>query len=243
MRAYGEDVAVSAVAGPIRRALTAALSAGLLTGCAAAATPAMSGSAGVARLDAVRVGEMLHGGVLTPPDPEPRITLTDTSGRRYELLRRDTRGVTLLYFGYTHCPDICPTTMADIAEALRQSSASVRRDVTVVFVSVDPHRDSRRVIRRWLNRFDPAFVGLRGSLAQVAAAQRAAGLPVSRVEANGRAIEHSAEVLAYTPDHLGHVLYTEGPSTIDDLRHDLPILLSAAAYGCSACVNQVTVAR
>lgn len=194
----------------------------LASGCA--------GSAPTSR-DAAQVGDLLHGGVLTPPDREPHTVLTDTAGSRYDIRRRGDGRVTLVYFGYTHCPDVCPTTMADIAQALRQSSESVRRKVNVVFVTVDPFRDSRRVLRRWLDRFNPAFVGLRGSLARVIEAQRAAGLPVSRVAKNGKAIEHSAEVLAYTPDHIAHVIYTEGPSTIDDLRHDLPILESAQAYG------------
>jgi hypothetical protein len=61
-------------------------------------------------------------------------------------------------------------------------------------------------------------------------AQRAAGLPVSKVEANGKTIEHASQVIAYTPDRVEHVLYVEGPSTIDDLRHDLPILVSAKAF-------------
>jgi protein SCO1/2 len=177
------------------------------------------------------VGDLLHGGVLSPPDAEPHTVLTDTAGRRYDIRKQGSGKVTLVYFGYTHCPDICPTTMADIAQALRQTSADVRRRVNVVFVTVDPHRDRRAVLRRWLDGFNPSFVGLRGSLAQVVAAQRAAGLPVSKVEPNGRAIEHSAEVIAYTPDHLAHVVYFEGPSTIDDLGHDLPILVGAVAYG------------
>ena len=97
-------------------------------------------------------------------------------------------------------------------------------DFAVVFVTVDPHRDSAPVLRHWLDDFNPAFVGLRGSLRQIIAAQRAAGLPVSKVSKDGKTVEHSAEVLAYTPDGKAHVLYPEGPSTIDDLRHDLPIL-------------------
>jgi protein SCO1/2 len=120
--------------------------------------------------------------------------------------------------------------MADIAQALRQSTTAVRSKVAVVFVTVDPHRDRRRVLRHWLNGFSHSFVGLRGTLPQVIRAQRAAGLPVSKVEANGTAIEHAGQVIAYTPDHIEHVLYTEGPSTIDDLRHDLPLLVSAPAY-------------
>jgi protein SCO1/2 len=174
---------------------------------------------------AVSEGALLDGGVLHPADAEPPITLTDTSGASYDVEARDAGQVTLIYFGYTHCPDVCPTTMADLATALRQSSAAVRAGVTVVFVTVDPHRDSLAVVRHWLNNFSPTFVGLRGSLRAVIADQEAAGLPASKVFKNGRTVEHSAEVLAFTPDHQIHVLYTEGPSTISDLRHDLPILV------------------
>jgi protein SCO1/2 len=182
-------------------------------------------------LSGARVGETLRGGVLSPPNVEPRLVLTDTSGHRYDVRRRGTGKVTLMYFGYTHCPDVCPTTMADIAQALRDSSAEVRRRVDVVFVTVDPHRDRLHVLRRWLDVFNPRFVGLRGSLRQVIAAQRAAGLPVSRVEADGTTVEHAAQVIVYTPDHIEHVLYFDGPSTVADLRHDLPILTTAVAYG------------
>jgi protein SCO1/2 len=179
---------------------------------------------------AVAEGSLLHGGVLHPADPEPAITLTDTAGTSYNIASSNRGKVTLVYFGYTHCPDVCPTTMADIATALRQSSAAVRRDVTVVFVTVDPHRDSLPVLRSWLDDFSPSFVGLRGSLRQVIADQVAAGLPPSKVERNGKTVEHSAEVLAYTPDRMAHVIYFEGPSTIDDLRHDLPILVQDKGF-------------
>ena len=175
-------------------------------------------------------GALLHGGVLKPADKEPTLRLTDTSGASYDVGAHDRHTVTLIYFGYTHCPDVCPTTMADIATALRQSSPQVRRDVSVVFVTVDPFRDSLPVLRRWLNSFNPSFVGLRGSLRKVIAAQRAAGLPPSKVAKNGKTVEHSAEVVTYTPDRKAHVVYFEGPSTIDDLRHDLPILVRDQGY-------------
>jgi protein SCO1 len=125
---------------------------------------------------------------------------------------------------------VCPTTMADIAQALRQTTAEVRSHVTVVFVTVDPTRDTLPVLRHWLDSFDPAFVGLRGSLRSVIDAQRAAGLPASRVSRNGKTVEHSAEVLAYTPDREAHVIYFEGPSTISDLTHDLPILVNDRGF-------------
>jgi protein SCO1/2 len=205
------------------KSAVAAVAIAMAAGCGAS-------SGAPAQLSAAQVGDELHGGVLDPPNPELPIALTDTAGRRYDVMTATPGRLTLLYFGYTHCPDVCPTTMADIAAALRQSEQAVRSKVTVVFVTVDPHRDSQRVLRSWLDRFNSAFVGLRGSLPQVIKAQRAAGIPVSKVEANGKAVEHAAQVIAYTPDHLEHVLYFDGPSTTDDLRHDLPILVSAKAY-------------
>jgi protein SCO1/2 len=173
----------------------------------------------------------IHGGVLRPPNVQPSLVLTDTSGSSYDVRARARGKVTLEYFGYTHCPDVCPTTMADIAQALRRSSPAVRAAVTVVFVTVDPHRDSRQVVRKWLDEFSPSFVGLRGSLAEVIRAQHEAGLPVSKVSKNGKEVEHSPEVIAYTPDHLAHVIYFDGPSTIDDLVHDLPILTTGTGFG------------
>jgi protein SCO1/2 len=175
--------------------------------------------------------DAVHGGVLAPPNPEPALTLTDTSGASYDVVARNAGKVVLLYFGYTHCPDVCPTTMADIAQALRRSAPDVREKVTVAFVTVDPHRDSLRVVRQWLDGFDPSFVGLRGSLAQVVAAQRAAHLPVSKVTRGGKEIEHSSQVIAYTPDDKAHVIYFQGPSTIVDLVHDLPILTTGKGFG------------
>jgi protein SCO1 len=198
----------------------------LATGCGGAAHALDSGAGATATLE----GELLHGGVLSPADAEPAITLTDTSGASYDVATRNRAQVTLVYFGYTHCPDVCPTTMADIATALRQSSPQVRRKVTVVFVTVDPYRDSLPVLRGWLDNFSRSFVGLRGSLHHVIAVQEAAGLPPSKVAKNGKTVEHSAEVLAYTPDRQAHVIYFEGPSTIDDLRHDLPILVNDHGY-------------
>jgi protein SCO1 len=192
---------------------------------ACGSSPSASGNVPVGGDTVASEGAAIYGGFLQPANIEPATTLTDTSGQSYNIKARNAGKVTLVYFGYTHCPDVCPTTMADIAEALRQSSPAVRHDVTVVFVTVDPTRDTLPVLRHWLNGFSPTFVGLRGTLAQVIAAQRAANLPVSKVSKDGKSVEHSAEVLTYTPDGEAHVIYNEGPSTISDLTHDLPILV------------------
>jgi len=200
---------------------------GALAGCSSSPTP-------VAVISGVSNSSGLTGDVLTPPTAEAPIDLPSDKGGRYDIRGHNAGGVTLVYFGYTHCPDICPTFMADTAEAIRQSSPAVQSKVSVVFISVDPKRDTMPVLRRWLAHFNPDFIGLRGSIRQVIKAQRELDVPVSKVNPHskhGYSVTHSAELLAFTPDHLAHVLYTEGPDTIENLKHDLAILTTDKEYG------------
>lgn len=104
----------------------------------------------------------LHGTLVDPPLPPPIQVLRDTSGQAFSLADRPAVELTVVFFGYTHCPDVCPTTMADLAGARDQLPADLRDRVTVVFVTEDPERDTPRSLRRWLDGFDPSFVGLRG---------------------------------------------------------------------------------
>jgi protein SCO1/2 len=94
--------------------------------------------------------------------PEPRrvaaFQLTDTAGAPFTLARL-TGHPTLLYFGFTHCPDVCPTTLAALA---RVQQAAPLPAAQVVFVSIDPARDSPELLRAYLGAFDPHFIGLRG---------------------------------------------------------------------------------
>lgn len=164
---------------------------------------------------------------LDPPQPRPTFTLTDTAGKPYDFAT-ETRGEpTLLYFGYTHCPDVCPTTMADIAAALRGTPEPLRGEVRVVFVTTDPARDTGTVLAKWLRNFDPdlprRFVGLTGTVAQVEAAQAASKIPV----ATDGGQTHSAEQLLYGADDYARVAYVSGSSP-DDLRHDLPLVARGA---------------
>jgi protein SCO1/2 len=164
---------------------------------------------------------------LDPAQPRPTFTLTDPTGKPYDFATR-TRGVpTLLFFGYTHCPDVCPTTMADTAAALRGTPEPLRSKVQVVFVTTDPARDTGAVLAAWLRNFDPdlprKFVGLTGTVAQVEAAQAAAKVPVA--SENGQT--HSAELLLYGTDDYARVAFVSGSSP-DDLRHDLPLVAKGA---------------
>jgi protein SCO1/2 len=135
----------------------------------------------------------------------------------------------MLFFGYTHCPDVCPIHMGNIAAVLKDLGVERRRAVEVVFVSTDPERDTPERIRSWLDRFDPAFVGLRGDRALVDSIQRSLGLPPSILEprsADGSyAVGHAAQVLAFSPDGPARVVYPFGTRQAD-WAHDLPLLIS-----------------
>jgi protein SCO1/2 len=159
------------------------------------------------------------GTLLTPAEPRPELTLPDTGLARFDLGRRPAGELTVLFFGYTHCPDVCPTTMADLGAAVRTLRPAVRARVKVVFVTEDPRRDTAPVLRAWLDRFDPSFVGLLGggsttsyvltqlhlpqtvlaSVAPVSGAGRPAGYDVS----------HSGVVYVFA-DRRGTLVYTGG---------------------------------
>jgi protein SCO1 len=209
----------------IRRVARAAalLSAAVLTGC--------SGSSGEAALTCDQVTQRLHGAVPDTQTPKPTVTLADTDGAPYNLRTRTAGKVTMLYFGYTHCPDECPTSMADVASALRRVGTATADQVSVVFVTTDPYRDKPTVLRRWLDRFDPTFVGLTGNPTDIAGAEVDMGLPMSkrepakRGEGVGRySVAHFAAVMAYGRDGRLATLYPAGVSPTD-IAADIQVLV------------------
>jgi protein SCO1/2 len=178
---------------------------------------------------AERVEATYRGGLVTPPLPKPRFVLTDTSGAPFDFSSRTQGFVTLLFFGYTYCPDECPTHMANVGAALKKLPSGIADQVKLVFVTTDPARDSPMELRRWLDNFDRNFVGLTGTEAALETVQRAAGVPATHKTEprNGNyLIAHSNFVVAYTKDNLAHVIYPGGVSK-DDWIHDLPLLVKA----------------
>jgi len=170
--------------------------------------------------------ELLLGAAVNPAIPRPDVVLTDTDGRPYDF-RAETDGhATLLFFGYTNCPDVCPLQMARIGAALHRVDSTVVRAVRVVFVSVDPDRDTPQRLRSWLDAFHPAIVGLRGDLDSVNAVLDGLSFAPARREAIGDSygMSHPAAVIAYTPQGVGRYLYYP-TTTTDDWVHDLPLLV------------------
>jgi protein SCO1/2 len=152
--------------------------------------------------------------------------LTDVGGARRTLA--DYRGkVVVLFFGYTHCPDVCPTTMAQLAQARKLLGTDAGR-VQVLFVTLDPERDTPQLLGRYVPAFDPSFIGLTGTSAQIEAAAREFKVFFQKVD--GRTPE------SYTLDHTsgsfvfdtqGHVrLYVRDASSPEQTASDLKRLLS-----------------
>ncbi|MGW3263023.1 SCO family protein [Streptomyces sp. NPDC001056] len=170
--------------------------------------------------------------VLDQPWDKPGLVLTDTHGRKYDL-RKETQGhPTLLYFGYTHCPDICPATMSNIAVAAQKSLTPAQRDdLRVVFVTTDPGRDTPAALGSWLKGIDPRFIGLTGDFKAVQAGARSVGIAVEPTtkDKDGKLVSvHGTQVIAFSPKtNAGYVLYGED-ATVDDYIKDLPKLVEGA---------------
>ncbi|MET8560690.1 SCO family protein [Streptomyces flaveolus] len=169
--------------------------------------------------------------VLDQPFTKPDLVLTDTHGKKYDL-RKETAGhPTLVYFGYTHCPDICPTTMSNIAVAKKALPKAEQDDLRVVFVTTDPGRDTPAELGKWLKGIDPQFIGLTGDFARIQAGARSVGISVEPTtkDKNGKLVSvHGTQVVAFSPKtDAGYVLYGED-ATVDDYTKDLPKLVKGA---------------
>jgi protein SCO1/2 len=162
-------------------------------------------------------------GVLTP---KPDILLSTTDGAAFDFPRATTGYVTLLFFGYTRCPDICPVHMANLAAVLHKLPSTVAGRVKVIMVTVDPERDTPERLRAWLDNFDRDFIGLTGSVADITAMQQAVRLPPAVKEGEGDTylVGHAAYVLAFTTDDQPPVAYPSGTRQ-SDWAHDLPQLV------------------
>lgn len=167
---------------------------------------------------------------LSMPWPRPAFSLTDTGGHAFDFSREAAGHTTILVFGYTQCPDVCPLNMAAIRTALAGLRPDQRSRVRVVFVTVDPEQDTPEVLRGWLDHFGNDFVGLRGDPPEVDSILGSLHLSAVMRDAEpggGTAISHAARVLAFPPSGDRTLLYS-GETLSQDLGHDLPILLSEA---------------
>jgi protein SCO1/2 len=191
-------------------------------------SPSSAGAALLALLVALAAGASddpkLKAGVFEPPRAAPDFSLQGSDGKELKLSRY--RGkVVILEFGFTSCPDVCPTTLAALAQARKRLVAD-GKDVQVLYVTVDPERDDAAQMRKYLANFDPSFVGGTGTAEQLEAVQKEYGIAAKRVSAgNGYAFDHSS--FTYLIDGAGKLRalmpYGHAPA---DYVHDVKVLLN-----------------
>ena len=162
---------------------------------------------------------------ITGVDYGRALELTDHQGKPRRLA--DFRGkAVVLFFGFTHCPDVCPTTLADMAQVMRELGADAER-VQVLFVTVDPERDTQEALAKYVPAFDPRFLGLRGSLEATRAVAKE--FKVYFEKRPGKtpgdySIDHSAQ--SYVIDPQGRLrLFVRHERIAEDLAPDLRVLL------------------
>jgi len=165
------------------------------------------------------------GAVLEPASPLPDFELTDTSGQPFHL--SDVEGnIALIYFGYTYCPDVCPLTMWDVKQAL--TDLEHKEDVKVIFISVDPERDTPDVLDNYLNAFDPAYIGLTDDFEKVEEVMKPFGAFAEKEEvsdsAAGYLMSHTARLYLVNPERELMLMYPFGFDP-KDLNSDLAYLM------------------
>jgi len=172
-----------------------------------------------------RAADALRAGVFDPPRQAPDFALESSNGAALRLGAYSGQ-VVVLAFGFTSCPEVCPTTLATLAAARKQLAAAQAQGVQVVYVTVDPERDDAVRMKRFLASFDASFVGGTGSEEALAAVRRDYGISATRrASADGYGFSHSSFV--YLIDRAGRLraLMPYGHSA-DDYAHDLAILLA-----------------
>ena len=214
---------MSKAGGALRYAAVAVVVLGLVTGCAGASGEpgGRSNPAGV-EISGVSDDSAYHGAELPQPYRMPNITLTADNGQPFNLVSDTTDPVTLVFFGYTNCPDVCPLVLSDLTAVYLQLPAAVRAKTQVLFITTDPARDSDEVLRAYLSRFNPAFVGLRGSLPDIVAAGKAMGVAITgkhRLPGGGYDVGHSSQVIGFRGERAP-VIWTQG-TPVPDIVSDI----------------------
>ncbi|GAB4497181.1 MAG: SCO family protein [Anaerolineales bacterium] len=167
-----------------------------------------------------------RGALYEEPFPSaPEFELTKSNGEVFRMSSQ--RGkIVLLFFGYTSCPDICPTTLAEMSQVMN-GLGDASKNVQVVFVSVDPARDTPEKIQEYASRFNPTFIGLSGSEAELEPIWQSYSIFRAETETNsamGVIIDHTARLNLIDADGNLRLSYAYG-TPVEDIIHDLELLL------------------
>ena len=205
------------------RAVLAVLMLLVLAGCGS------SGGSGPA-VTGVKISDDdgYHGIFLDQAYAVPDVKLTDTAGQPFDLATRPRR--TLVFFGYTNCPDICQVVMSTLAAAVAKLPDAEKKQVQVAFVTTDPSRDTRPVLRRYLDRYNKDFIGVTGPLPRIATLGKPLGIDIlkgQKLASGGYEVEHTTNVIAVRSAQ-GDLVWTASTSP-SDVASDLEKILKADA--------------
>lgn len=160
----------------------------------------------------------------------PSTEFTDNKGEPYDLKEDSAGKYTAVFIGFTNCPDICPTTMADLSQAVGMLDESERGEFQTVFITADPERDDPELLDMWLSSFDPSFVGLTADLEKTDATADELGISVSRPEdrSGDYQVDHGGQTLLFDPEGNSRVMWSYGTGS-EQIAEDLETVIGEDA--------------
>lgn len=197
-----------------RQWLAVVLTATLLSGCGT--------SAGLG------ASHVMTGTRLDPPFPVNGAALVDGSESPYSLIEDTDQDLTLVFFGYINCPDICGIVMSTMASAMTRLTDTERADVDVVFVTTDPARDTPQLAHDYATNFDPDFIGVSGPLKTIVDVALPLGIAVEKgdkLPSGGYDVTHGTQIVAIDAADEGIAYWSEDVSSAQ-LAADIQHLLS-----------------
>jgi len=164
--------------------------------------------------DDVEAGD-LHGSVVDPPFTVSKDALADTDGDAYSLTESTDKRLTMVFFGYTNCPDICGTVMGNLASAMTRLDERDRDQVDVVFVTTDPERDTGAVLRQYLDRYDKSFIGVTGPIEEIAAVGKSIAVGMGeKLPTGGYDVDaHTTQVTGIDSDDQAPIYWSQTTSS------------------------------
>ncbi|MDX1412739.1 MAG: SCO family protein [Candidatus Promineifilaceae bacterium] len=157
--------------------------------------------------------------------PAPDFELTDTDGNAVQLSDYEGK-IVLLYFGYSFCPDVCPTSLSDLARVQRKLDDN-GENIQVIMVTVDPERDTPQKLAEYVGYFHPTFIGLRGTKEEIDAAAEGFGVYYEKhegSEATGYLVDHTARIFVIEPNGDYRLSFAFG-TPAEDIVSDLKLIL------------------
>ena len=164
-----------------------------------------------------------QGSLIDPPVEAPHFELADVNGELVQLSDMDGQ-VVIMFFGYTGCPDVCPVTLSEFLR-IRSQLGNQAENVSFVFVTVDPERDTPERMKKYLSNFDPEITGLTGNRAQLESVWSSYGVYEAKVEGSSEdnyLVDHSSRIYVIDAEgnlRLTYLFGTDNQVIVEDVRH------------------------